>query len=423
MTTQLLVIVLLVLCSAFCSGSETALASAQESRLVKRAQKSGAAKTALWLYHHDDKTLMTVLVANNLVNAASGSVATVLIIDWLGDGYSYLATVGMTVLILCFGEITPKLVAKRIPEAFACLCAVPLSALYWVLSPLVWALNGLMRGLSHLWVADVTDNDAVSEDDLETVLDLVEDEGVLDEEACDLLQNALDFSGVLAYEVITPRVDMVAIDIRDPFDKNKQILLESPYSRIPVYEDTPDKIIGILHLNRFFKEMVNTDGSKIALRPLLKEPVFVHKTMPLDEVLDKMKNERRHMVVVLDEYGGTMGILTMEDVLEQIVGDIWDESDQIEEEFICLDETHYEASGDMRVEDFFDELDLDDTQEEEYEEANVTLGGWATDCLDGNVREGATFTFMNLTVTVLSYDNMRIERLGIEVMPDKEEDP
>ena len=171
------------------------------------------------------------------------------------------------------------------------------------------------------------------------------------------MQNALEFDEVLAYEIITPRVDMEAIDIRDAYEVNIKKLEEATYTRVPVYEDTPDNIIGILHLNHFYKTYV--DDKKVNIRELLIPATTVHKTMPLPDVLDKMRENKCHMVVVLDEYGGTMGVVTLEDVMEQLVGEIWDENDEIEREFIEIEENKFEADGDMRIYDFFDEFDID----------------------------------------------------------------
>ena len=241
----------------------------------------------------------------------------------------------------------------------------------------------------------------------------------MDEEQCDLLQNALDFDEVLAYEIITPRVDMDAIDIRDPYEVNVRKINECIYSRMPVYEDTPDEIIGILHLNKFYKEFV--DKERVNIREMLLPVTYVHKTMPLPDVLEKMKEAKTHMVVVLDEYGGTMGILTMEDVLEQLVGEIFDEYDEFEREFVCIDDTHFEADGDMRIYDFFDEFDMD-VEDEESMEDTVTLGGWVVSMLDGEINEGDSFVFENLKITVKKADDKRIEKIEVEELPKPEED-
>lgn len=413
-------IVLLLALSAFFSATEIAFASVNQVRLksMQKQKKSLAVSLALKISENYDETLGAILVGNNLANTASSSIATLIVIGALGENYAWVATAVMTLLVLTFGEIIPKVVAKQNPELFAKTVSVPVYGLSVVLKPITMIILLVIKLTSKLWKGSIADADAVSEDDFENIIDIVEDEGVLDEEQCDLLQNALDFDDVLAYEIITPRVDMDAIDIRDPYEKNVEKLLETTYSRIPVFEDTPDNIIGILHMNRFYKSYV--EDRKVGIRGLLLPVTFVHKTMPLPDVLEKMKEKKTHMVVVLDEYGGTMGILTMEDVLEQLVGEIWDETDDIEREFICVDDTHFEAVGDMRIDDFFDEFDID-IDGEEYDTDNTTVGGWVVSMLDGEAHEGDSFKFENLKITVGEVDGYRVERVYVEKLPEEED--
>lgn len=413
-------IALLLALSAFFSATEIAFASVNQVRLksIQKQKKSLAVSLALKISENYDETLGAILVGNNLANTASSSIATLIVIGALGENYAWVATAVMTLLVLTFGEIIPKVVAKQNPELFAKTVSVPVYGLSVVLKPITMIILLVIKLTSKLWKGSIADADAVSEDDFENIIDIVEDEGVLDEEQCDLLQNALDFDDVLAYEIITPRVDMDAIDIRDPYEKNIEKLLETTYSRIPVFEDTPDNIIGILHMNRFYKSYV--EDRKVGIRGLLLPVTFVHKTMPLPDVLEKMKEKKTHMVVVLDEYGGTMGILTMEDVLEQLVGEIWDETDDIEREFICVDDTHFEAVGDMRIDDFFDEFDID-VDGEEYDTDNTTVGGWVVSMLDGEAHEGDTFKFENLKITVGEVDGYRVERVYVEKLPEEED--
>ena len=415
-------IALLILVSAFFSGTEIAFASANPARLKsKRQQKDSLSLSiASKIVEDYENMLGAVLIGNNLANIAASSIATLIVMDLLGEGYAWVATLVMTVLVLIFGEIIPKVLAKQFAEQFCTAVAIPIYVLSLILKPVTLIMTGLIGLLSKLWESSIADPDAVSEDDFENIIDIVEDEGVLDEEQCDLLQNALDFDTVLAYEVITPRVDMDAIDIRDPYETNIRKIEDYIYSRIPVYEDTPDNIIGILHLNHFYKEFVK--GERVNIRSLLLPVTYVHKTMPLPDVLEKMKETKSHMVVVLDEYGGTMGILTMEDVLEQLVGEIWDESDEIEREFICIDDTHFEADGDMRIYDFFDEFDIDIDEDEDFETDSATVGGWTITMLDGEVNEGDSFTFENLKITVKKAEEYRVERIEVEKLPEEEEE-
>lgn len=415
---------LLLVVSAFFSACEIAFASVNVLRLKTRAEneESVSVKVATKIAEDYENTLGAILIGNNLANNAASAIATVIVIGLFGsDAYAWVATVVMTLLVLIFGEIIPKVLAKRFAEKFSVFIAIPLYALSVILRPISWVMIIIIRLFSRMFGIKETDTDSVSEEDLENIIDIVETEGVLDEEQCDLLQNALDFDEVLAYEIITPRVDMEALNIRDPYEVNVKKILESTYSRIPVYEETPDNIIGILHLNHAYKALM--DEERISIRKMMLPVTFVHMTMPLDDVLEKMKEVQSHMVVVLDEYGGTMGILTMEDVLEQLVGEIWDETDEIESEFVCIDDTHFEASGDMRIYDFFDEFDIDVDEDEEFDIDNSTVGGWVTSMLDGEYEEKDSFKFENLNITVLEADEKRIEKIAVEVTePDMEEE-
>lgn len=413
-------IVILILLSAYFSASEISLASVNTARLKNKEGDKLPLKNrlAIKLAENFDDTLGTILIGNNLVNIAASAIASMIVLELLGDSYAWVATLVMTLLILTFGEITPKVLGKRFAEKFTLFTAIPMYLLRLILFPAVWLFSGFINLCSRLWRSSVTDSDAVSQDDLENMIEIAEDEGVLDEESCDLLQNALDFEDVLAYEVITPRVDMEAIDIGDPYEVNIKKILASTYSRIPVYEDTPDNIIGILHLNRVYKHLL--DNEKIHIRKQLLPVTFVHKTMPLPDVLEKMKESKMHMVVVLDEYGGTLGILTMEDVLEQLVGEIWDETDEIEREFICIDDDHFIADGDMRIYDFFDEFDMDIEEDEDFEDDSATIGGWVTTMLDGEAEKGDSFKYENLEITILESDEKRIEKISVTVLHDLE---
>lgn len=418
-TLRYLAIFLLVLVSAFFSSTEIAYASVNPARLKSKRQKkdSLSLRLASKIVYDYDNTLGAILIGNNLANTASSAIATLIILEM--ELPSWVATVVMTLIVLIFAEILPKVLAKQMAEGFCLITAIPIYTLSLILKPVTWIITSIVKVCSVFWKSSVSDSDSVSEDDFENIIDIVEDEGVLDEEQCDLLQNALDFDEVLAYEVITPRVDMEALDIRDPYEVNVRKISECTYSRMPVYEDTPDEIIGILHLNHFYKAFVEKE--RVNIRELLLPVTTVHKTKPLPDVLEKMKETKSHMVVVLDEYGGTMGILTMEDVLEQLVGEIFDESDEIEREFVCIDDTHFEADGDMRIYDFFDEFDIDIDDEESFEGETATIGGWVASMLDGEPEEGSSFTFENLVITVKKADGVRIERISVEELPLEEE--
>ena len=413
MIVNLLLILLCIVLSAFFSGSEIAYSAAQELRLEHAAkEKSGAYGLALKVKKSFEKALISILVGNNLVNIGASALATVIAVNLMGEKGAWAATAIMTVLIITFGEISPKIIASAQPERFSAVAAVPMRLWMGLTWPLVWVLQKLLHLVSRLWERGQDSGPAVTQDDLETIIETVEDEGVVDEDTADLLQSALEFDDVLAYEVITPRVDLVGIDLDDSREEMLKVAFASPYTRIPVYQETMDNIVGILHLNHLYKALVKDPDADI--EKLLLPPVFVHKTMPLDDVFNTMRKHKVHMVIVTDEYGGTMGALTMEDVLEQLVGDIWDESDEIEEEFVEIRPHVYEVDGDMRLDDFFAEFDKD---EEEIDDDNATVGGWAVEMLGGYPKLRESFTFEDLTVTILKRNNLRVLRLLVEQDP------
>ncbi len=413
-----IVIIICLIFSAFFSSSEIAFASANKLRLKRAAEEekgTTSSKLAYEIYNNYESALATILIGNNLVNIASESVATVIVIGLLGASDAWIATVVMTVIVLICGEIVPKIVVKTMPETFSTLFAIPLYALMIITKPFVVVVDAIVKLVSHLWRKSV-DDAPISKEELETILDTVEDEGVIDEEKSDLLHSAFDFNEVQAYEIITPRVDMTAIDADCDREKMLEVILDSTYTRIPVYKDTIDNIIGVLHVNLVMRALTENPDADILAS--LIEPVFVHKTMPLDDVLDMMRIKRNHIVIVTDEYGGVMGILTMEDVLEQLVGDIWDENDEIEPEVVELSDGIFEIDGDMRIEDFFDEVEFDDR---DFDDDNATVGGFVVQQLGHYAESGEKVDYENLSFTVLETDNRRIERLKVEILPEEEE--
>lgn len=405
----IIAIILCLLLSALFSGSEIAYASASEIKL----RKTNALR-AHSIYEKYELALISILVGNNLVNIGSTALATVICIMALGEENAFWAVPVMTVLIIIFGEITPKLVATKNPEGFAKFVAMPLSIWMVITKPVVWLSEKLVKLFSKLWQKNVA-LDIVTEDDLETIFDTAEEEGVVDEETADLLQGTLDFDDIPVYEIITPRVDMYAINIEDSDDKILSKILKCKYSRVPIYKETPDHIVGILHTTQALRLLAS--GEKLNLREMMIEPQFVYKTTPLDEVFDVMRKASLHMVIVTDEYGGTMGLVSMEDVLEQLVGEIFDEKDALEEEFVELSEDKFEVDGDMRLEDFFEELDMDE-EEDELGDDNATIGGWAIEKIEKYPEVGDSFSYKNLNFTITECEEMRV--LGIEVIRKEE---
>jgi CBS domain containing-hemolysin-like protein len=319
-----------------------------------------------------------------------------------------VATLVLTLLVIIFGETIPKIIAKQNANRIARRNAWPIRILTIVLSPIIWLTVGLVRVLTFWMKPEETDDEEAVEE-LQSLIETAEDEEVLDEERSELVQAAIDFSEISAYEVMTARVDMEAIDIDDDWDNIIEKVEKSSYSRLPVYEGSIDHIIGVLVLNRFLKAL--TDGKR-DIRSQLMEPCFVYKTMKLPDVMAQLRRAKQHLAIVCDEYGGTLGVLSMEDVIEQIVGDIWDETDPVEHEIVRRSKNVLELDGDMPITEF---LELVKIPEAEFEADSDTLGGWTIESFGGRFPEpGESFSYRDFRITVLSMDGRRVDRVLVE---------
>ena len=415
---EYILIVLLLLGSAFFSGTEIAYTSLSKLKMKRENENpTRVQKLVGFIYNRYDYALSTVLVGNNLVNIAATSVATVLAVKLAAsmggritdDTASTIVTVVMTVLILIVGEITPKMIARRCSEGFARMAAYPLLVLMIVFFPVVWLTSGIVNILSHFWKRKDAQEVTITEEELENLLDTAEDEGVIDESETELLQSALEFTDMDAADILTPRIDVVGFEINDSTEHILEVIRETQFSRFPVYEKTVDHVVGILYVKHLLRELVDNPG--VELKELLLEPVYIPKTMRLHDIMEEFRAHQSHMVIVADEYGGIMGIVTMEDVLEQLVGEIWDENDDIVNDWQELDKGRFECSGDMNLTDFCDNLDLDD---EELESDCATVGGWATERIGAMPVPFDSFDYKEFTILVRHVDdNHRITRLLI----------
>lgn len=409
-------IVVLIAFSAFFSGSEIAFASVNTLRLQSKAEKgSKPAQVAHYICQQYDKALCTILIGNNLVNIASSSLATVIALQLVGDSGAIYATGVMTVLILTFGEIMPKIVAKDQSDGFVLLAAYPLRLLMLVTKPLVIAITWILDRIAKLW-GGTPEPDPMTADELMTMIETVEDEGVIDEDRSDLLQSAVSFGETTVEQVLTPRVDLVAIDLQDSREDILHTMETSRFSRIPVYEKDIDSIQGILYLNHAYR--VLADAPDTPIRDLLLPAVFLHRSTRLPIAMRELRSRRLQMAVVLDDFGGTCGVVTLEDILEEIVGDIWDENDTIEEDFCQLDETHFRLSGSVSLDDLLWEADLEQF-EDEFD--STTVGGWITELNGGFPTLGQELVWKNLRLKVDALDDRRVLQVSVEILPKQEE--
>lgn len=419
MTPIILVSVGIFLCiflSRFFSSSEMSFSAASVVRLEHEAESGKkSAQKALEISERFDDALSTILIGNNLVNIAASSLMVVLLTlvhEKTGMTFpTWLGTVIITVLIIIFGETIPKITTKKKPNVKAMLFAYPIRILMIILYPLVWLTVKVVTLIVGKEKIDEDDEDEAVEE-FQSIIETAEDEGVLSSDSSELIQATIDFSDTSASDVMTSRVDMDAIDIDDDEKEILKLIQETPYSRLPVYEDDIDNIIGVLHVNHILRSLA--DGDKFNIRNLLMEPCFVYKTMKLPDVLEELKNNKQHMAIVTNEYGGTHGIVTMEDVLEELVGEIWDESDEVEEELIEHGDD-LEVDGDMILEDLFEEFNL---EADEFE--SETVGGWCIEQLEHYPEAGETFKYENLKITVLDADERRVNKVFVEELEPEE---
>lgn len=412
---KLLLLIVLIVLSGFFSAAETAYTSLNKIRLKMMADEGNRrAARAYSLTENYDKLLSTVLIGNNIVNIASTSIATVLFIDLLRDESlgTTLSTVVMTVTVLIFGEISPKSVAKEKPESFAMFASGFLKFLMLLFTPLVAFFVLWKKMLKKIFRLD--NKDTITGDELINIVDEAEEGGGLDEEESDLIRSAISFSECPVGDILTPRVDMIAVDKSDSLEEIGKAFDESGFSRLPVFDGTVDSIVGVIHI-RDFNKLLQTN--KKTIRSIIKPTVFVAKQMSISELLKLMQAKKTHMAVISDEYGGTTGIATMEDILEELVGEIWDEYDEVVEEFVPNPDGSVTVLCSTLLDKMLEYFEVEDDDESE----SVSVGGWVLEKLGKIAEEGDEFTYDKLLVKVTKVAERRILEITVTVLPDKEE--
>ncbi|MDD6081485.1 MAG: hemolysin family protein [Oscillospiraceae bacterium] len=350
---NIILIILLVAFSAMFSSCETAFSTVNKMRLKNNAdQGSAKAAKALRLAESFDNSLTTILIGNNIVNIASTSISTVLFTDLFGAKGVGIATVVMTVVVLIFGEILPKTFAKENSEKCAYFFAGPLSALIVLFTPLSFIFTAIKNTVSKLYSSSEK-TPSVTEDELKCIINEIEEEGVLEESESDLVRSALDFDETIVSEILTPRVKVVGVEINSSIEEIKNVFLTEMYSRLPVYEKNIDNIVGIITQKDFFK-MISENRSDI--QNIIQDVVFISEFKLINDALHEMQRSKTHMSVIIDQYGGTKGIITMEDIIEELVGEIYDENDEITPLMTKISDDVYEASGELTVTEMLETL-------------------------------------------------------------------
>ncbi len=410
-----LLLVMLIAGSAFFSASETALTTINRVR-IKNAAEEGDKRAQKVLKIADDyeRTLSTVLIGNNIVNIASASLATVLFTKLLHEKGAAVSTVVMTVVVLIFGEVMPKAFAKLNSDSLALLVAGPIDFLRSLFKPLVFVLVKLTDLLKRGKIGE--DKPSVTEEELKSIIESIEEEGVLEQDESNLVQSALEFDEIEVQEILTPRVDMIAFDVEDPWEDLIALVTSEGISRIPVYERSIDHIVGVVRVKDVLMAQVRGEHD---IRTLITPVMFVHRTMNVSQLLTNLRRSKMQMAIVTDDYGGTLGLVTMEDALEELVGEIWDEYDKVEEVVKKVREDTYLVSGDCNVYDLFDELHC---STKNFESDYNTVSGWTLEQMEHIPQVGETFTYENLRVTVEEMDEQRITKLKVEKLHVPKED-
>ena len=346
------------------------------------------------------------------------SVMTLLLAENLGSSGEKAAPLVSTAVLLVFGEIIPKLIGANQADRLVYLYVGPLRFFMLLFTPVVTVVNAIVIRLSRFWTPKETEPE-VTDDELVSILETIEEEGVFTEQESELIKSAIEFSDVMAMDIFVPRVDVAAFNVEDGLEELLQDDDLLSYSRIPVYQETIDHILGILSTKKLLKSAVTLPVSEIKLEDLLSPAVYVHKTRTISSILRELLKKHLMMAVVVDEFGGTMGVLTLEDILEEIVGDIYDESDEVEEDVVDEGENTFTVDGSMNIEDFFDYVGYTPP---DFDSEYTTMGGWAVEMLDRFPQCGDRFVWDRFDVTVTAAEAMRVEQLKIRLLPPPEKE-
>jgi CBS domain containing-hemolysin-like protein len=403
-----IIIVVLILLSGFFSGTETAFSCANKIKLKSFAAlgKRNAKAVSDFADKNYDKLVTTILIGNNIVNLTASGLATNLFFELLngtGIDHTTISTAVMTVVVLIVGEITPKYLASVYPEKF-CFIFYPLMQLfYWILIPVRFVFDGFKWLLTKIF--RLKKDDSITDEELMSLVDEAEEDGTLKEDESELVRSALEFDDQKVEDILVPRVDVIAVNMHASMEEICGVFRKHGYSRLPVYEETIDHIVGLIHERDFFLAYLKGEKS---IKSILQEVVFTTEYTRISTLLKQLQKEKVHMAVVSDEYGGVVGIVTLEDVLEELVGDIWDEHDEEEVLYGQISEEENWVDGKMNLEEFFALYDME--QDDEKFEA-ITVGGWVTEQCGGIPPVGETFRYKNLEIKVVKTTRQKVIKI------------
>lgn len=412
-------IAVLLVMSALFSSMETAFSSVNKIRLKHEASNGNKkAERALNIAENFDKALTSILVGNNIVNILSSSLGTVVFTDLFGTAGVAIATAVMTVLVLTFGEIIPKSFAKQNAEKCALAFAGILNAIMIVLTPISSIFAYLQKGLAKISKPDDSPN--FTEDELKYIIEEIEDQGVLEEQESDLVRSALEFDDITVEQILVPRVKVVAVERNEDIDAIKEIFIRDRYTRLPVYEETVDNIVGLINEKDFFALVTRSEGAPSGIESIIQKALYVSEMKLISEVLYEMQRSKIHMAIVKDQYGGTSGIVTMEDIIEELVGEIYDENDEVIDSVVEVAEHTYDIQADTSISDMLEKLELPDDL---IETDSNSVGGWVMELFGRIPETGDTITTGIFTVTILEADEQSVSKVGIRLdVPEEKED-
>lgn len=408
-----LTMAVLLILAAFFAMTETAISSVSKTKVKAASDRGdGRAEKALEVLENFDRAITTLLICTNIVHITAATVVTVAVsrIYSMNAAALSIATVITTVAVFFIGEMLPKSIAKKYSFKLTLGCSGLLSFLMKVFSPFSAVLTGIGQGAAKLMKADP--EISVTEDELYDIIEDMTEEGTLDEDRGELISSALQFGDVTVESILTPRVDVTAVNIDDSPEEILAVVKETGHSRLPVYEKSIDNIIGILQIRKFIKAWLK-QGTELDVRELTDEVLFVHQSANIDELLPEMSKGKHNMAVVTDNYGGTLGIVTIEDILEELVGEIWDEDDVVEENMVELENGEFLVDSEESVSDVFEGLEFEDPEENE-DLVNTLMGEWAYEQFPSIPRTGDSFGYHGLKITISSMDHNRILKLTVK---------
>lgn len=402
-------LIALICLSSYFSATETAFTCFNKIRIKNLANLGDKnAIEVLRLSDDYDNLLSTILIGNNIVNITSASLATIFFTIFFPKSGVTISTIVMTIIVLIFGEITPKSLAKQYPEKFVLATVSILKFFVIILAPLNFILSLWKKMFNKLFKKN--DEPSITEDELKTIIEEVESEGVINKHEGELIRSAIEFDDLNAEDIYVPRIDIVAIEENDSIEEIKETFMESGYSRLPVYSDSVDRIIGVIHEKEFYR-LVNNKMTSI--REIIKDVLYITPNKKISSLLRDLQQAKSHMAIVVDEYGGTEGLVTLEDIIEELVGDIWDEHDEILDYFKQIDENKYIVSCNADLEDMIEYLNL----EFDYEYNDVsTVNGFILKHFDKIPDVGDTIVIDNIKVTVTKAESKRVNEICLEIL-------